>query len=76
MIFAKSASELREMLELLDDELDAIGFEMHSIKSKIMTSFNDLDVDFSTICNSNLAIFLLNTPHGYVGRSELCSTNR
>ena len=45
LIFAKSASELREMLELLHDELDEVGLEMHSSKSKIMTSFNDLNVD-------------------------------
>ena len=67
MIFAKSASELREMLELLHDELDAVGLEMHSSKSKIMTSFNDLDVDSLTIRGLNLAILLLETPHRYLG---------
>ena len=30
MVFAKSASELQEMLELLHDELAAVGLEMHS----------------------------------------------
>ena len=29
MIFAKSASELRKMLEFVHDELDAVGLEMH-----------------------------------------------
>ena len=36
MIFAKFASELHEMLELRHDELDAIGFEIHCTKSKII----------------------------------------
>ena len=76
MIFAKSASELCEMLELLHDELDAVGLEMHSSKSKIMTSFDDLDVDSLTIRSLNLAILPLETPHRYLGRSVTLSANR
>ena len=58
MTLAKSALELGEMFELLHDELDAAGFEMLSSIFKIMTSFNDLDVDSLTIRGLNLAMLL------------------
>ena len=76
MIFAKSASELREMLKLLHDELDEVSFEMHSSKSKIMTSFNDLNVDSLTIRGLKLAILPLETPHRFLRTLVTLSANR
>ena len=49
---------------------------MHSTKSKIMTSFNDLDVDSLTIRGLNLAILPLETPHRNWGRLVTLSTNK
>ena len=63
------------MLEIFHDELDAVGFEMHSSKSKIMTSFNDLDVHSLTIRCLNLAILPFETPHLYLGTLVKLSTN-
>ena len=38
------------MLELSHNDLDAVGFEMHSSKSEIIISFNNLNVDSLIIC--------------------------
>ena len=76
MIFAASASELREMLELFHDELDAVGVEIHSGKSKIMILINNLNVDSLTIRGLNLTIFPRETPHLYLGRLVTLSPNR
>ena len=68
MIFAESALELHEMLELLHDELDAIGIEMHSSKPKIITSINDSHAYSLIIRSLNLVKLPLETLHLYLGR--------
>ena len=47
-----------------------------SSKSKIMTSFDDLNVDSLTIRGLNLATLPLETPHRYLSRFVTLSTNR
>ena len=74
MIFAKSQSELREMLEFLYHELDAFNFKMQSRRSKIMTPFNNLDVDSLTI--RGLLYFFLKLPHRYLDKLVTPSANR
>ena len=76
MIVAKFASELHEMFEFLHDELDAVGLEIHSSNSKILTSFNDLDVGSLTIRSFNLAILHVEILHQYLDRLVTLSANR
>ena len=56
------------MLELLYDELEAVGLEMHSSKSRIMASLNDITLDCIHVRGSDLAVLPIDCPHRYLDR--------
>ena len=76
MLFAKSFAELEEMLSLLKEELERIGLEMHESKTKVMTSFNENELDFVDIDGLMLEILPYEKAHKYLGRMISCSTSR
>ena len=76
MLFAKSLAELEEMLLLLKEELAKIGLDMHESKSKIMTSFNEDDLDFVDIDGLMMEILPYDKAHKYLGRMISCANSR
>ena len=76
MLFAKSASELHQMLVLLHDELQIVGLEMHPTKTKVMTTYNDQGLLLMNIRGMEIQILGDDASHRYLGRLVTLSTNR
>ena len=68
LLYAKSLHELTEMLELLQDELAAVGLEMHENKTKILTSCLEHHYHFVDIGNMMIEILPSEKAHKYLGR--------
>ena len=64
------------MLALLKEELANIGLEMHESKTKIITSFNETNIDFIDVNGLLLEVLLDNKAHKYLGRMLSCSDAR
>ena len=67
LLYAKTLTELQEMLELLHDELRRVGLEMHESKTKILTSVH---VPQTTLSVRSLSheILPVEKSHKYLGR--------
>ena len=76
MLFAKSLVELEDMLALLKEDLANIGLEMHESKTKIMTSFNETNIDFIDVDGLLLEVLPDGKAHKYLGRMLSCSDAR
>ena len=76
MLFAKSLVEVEDMLALLKEELANIGLEMHESKTKIMTSFNETNINFIDVDGLLLEVLPDGKAHKYLGGMLSCSDAR
>ena len=67
MIFGKSLDEVREMTELLVEELAGLGLTLHSGKSKIFTTVQERPADV-VINGEPVAVMKDTEQHRYLGR--------
>ena len=71
LLYAKSLSELTEMMELLIDELKQVGLQLNTKKTKILhtdIADDDHDVDFIDISGEFVSILHGGEFHRYLGR--------
>ena len=64
------------MLALLKEELANLGFEMHESKTKIMTLFNETNIDFIYVDGLLLEVLPDGKAHKYLSRMLSCSDAR
>ena len=77
LLYAKSLTELREMLELLHDELSAVGLEIHETKTKILSSSAPSGTNSLIVRGMSFEILRPEMPHRYLGRRLCaCSSSR
>ena len=67
LLYAKSMKELKEMLELLLDELRHVGLEMHESKTKILSS-RQIPYDSLTVRDLTIQILPVEGSHKYLGK--------
>ena len=67
MLFAKSVSELENMVELLVVSFGNVGLELNASKSKILTNDN-IYFDFMDIAEHMVEIIQASSSHKYLGR--------
>ena len=67
MLFAKSAAELENMVELLVASFGTVGLELNASKSKIITNDN-INFDYMDIAEHMVEIIQARSSHKYLGR--------
>jgi len=68
LIYGKSLDELKVMMELLHDELLAVGLRMHEGKTKILTSRDSCAQSSVDVRGMPIAILSHDASHRYLGR--------
>ena len=67
-LYAKSLDELTFMMEILDEELAAIGLRMHDVKTKILSTSSDPQCEWVDIAGMMIEILKKDCSHKYLGR--------
>ena len=67
-MYGKSLAELKEMMELLHDELSAVGLLMHETKTKILTSSDSCTQTSIDVRGMQIDILPNAASHRYLGR--------
>ena len=68
MLYAKSCSELMQMLESLILELGAIGLQLNSRKTKILTTASLANPTFLEVAGSFVEVLWGDRSHSYLGK--------
>ena len=68
LIYGKSLNELKVMMELLHDELLAVGLRMHEGKTKILTSRDSCAQSSVNVRGMPIEILSTHASHRYLGR--------
>ena len=71
VIYAKTQAELCEMLEILNEELDAIGLSLNASKTKIFTTTALHEPLYIDVAGGMVEVLLGDSVHKYLGR-HLC----
>ena len=70
LIYSKGLNELKVMMELLHDELLAVGLRMHEGKTKILTSRDSCAQSSVDVRGMPIAILSHDASHRYLGRKH------
>ena len=68
LLFGKNIDEISDMLEILCEELRAIGLEMHPSKTKILTSSSPCPFQFLDVDGMMINVLSSMESHKYLGR--------
>ena len=71
VIYAKTQAELCEMLEILNEELDAIGLSLNASKTKVFTTTALHEPLYIDVAGGMVEVLLGDSVHKYLGR-HLC----
>ena len=63
LLYAKSLTELEQMLAPLIEELARVGLEVHDVKTKIITSDLQNSIDYVNISDKTVEVLHRDTPH-------------